>query len=252
MTRNVLITGAGQRIGKSIATAFAGAGWNIALHYGQSKKEAGELKNSLEKTGNSITCLQADLKDATEVARLIPRAVEAIGPLTCLVNNAAHFEFDSLEEISAESFDRHLHINLLAPTLLIQAFARQLPAGGQGNIINIADQRVFNLRPEYLSYTLSKTGLWTLTQTSAMALAPRIRVNAIGPGPTLANTRQTEAQFKQQQQSVPLGYGPSSEEIAKAVLFLVESRSMTGEFIALDGGQHLPITGTEKGEEIHE
>jgi len=202
--------------------------------------------------GVFVACLQADLGDPEQVVRLIPEANKTFDFLSCLVNNAAHFELDAIEDVTADSFNRHLQTNLLAPTLLSQAFAGQVPEDVQGNIINIADQRVFNLRPEYLSYTLSKTGLWTLTQTTAMALAPRIRVNAIGPGPTLANTRQTAAQFKQQQQSVPLGYGPTPEEIAKTALFIIDSPSMTGEFIALDGGQHLPISGLGTGEEIYE
>ncbi len=252
MQKNVLITGAGQRIGKSIALGFAEAGWNVALHFGRSKAKADAVSAELADLGVSSVCLQADLKDPQQTQGLVPNAVSALGPLHCLVNNAAHFERDDISDVTADSFNQHLHTNLLAPALLSQAFANQLPHETQGNIINIADQRVFNLRPEYLSYTLSKSGLWTLTQTMAMALAPRIRVNAIGPGPTLANTRQTAAQFKQQQRSVPLGYGPAPEEITKAALFILDAPSMTGEFIALDGGQHLPITGTGAGEEIYD
>lgn len=248
MMKNVLITGASRRIGRAIATAFARNGWNIGLHYRTSVKEADALKEELNSLGVSVVLLQADLENPAEVEDMIPKATETLGPLLCLVNNAALFEQDTIEDASAESFTRHINTNLLAPLLLSQGFAHQLPKAVQGNIVNIIDQRVFNLTPEFLSYTLSKAGLWTLTQTTAMALAPQIRVNAIGPGPTLANTRQTAAQFKQQQLSVPLRYGPTAEEIAQAVQFILAAKSMTGEFIALDGGQHLPISqGGAKG-----
>lgn len=248
--RNILITGAAQRIGRVLALSFAEAGWSVALHYGTAEADARSLAGELVKFGVEAALLQADLRDANAVKGLIPAANEALGPLQCLINNAAFFEWDDLDAASADSFAAHMNTNLLAPLLLSQGFARQLPDNIQGNIINIADQRVFNLRPEFLSYTLSKSGLWTLTQTMAMELAPNIRVNAIGPGPTLANTRQSAAQFKQQQQSVPLGYGPTPEEIARATHFILEASSMTGEFMALDGGQHLHSVG--KGEDVHE
>lgn len=252
MPNNVLITGASRRIGRAIAKAFADDGWGIALHYHQSATEAETLKEEISAAGASVVLVKADLADATDVAKIIPSAVKALGPLHCLVNNAAVFEKDTIADATAESFHTHLNTNLLAPMLLTQSFAQQLPQNVQGNIVNIADQRVFNLRPEFMSYTLSKTGLWTLTQTTAMALAPHIRVNAIGPGPTLANTRQTAAQFKQQQESVPLGYGPTPEEIALAVKFILAAKSMTGEFVSLDGGQHLPIYQSEAKEGVYE
>lgn len=252
MPNNVLITGASRRIGRAIAKAFANDGWGIALHYNQSVSDAETLKGELSAAGANVVLVKADLADAKDVAKIIPAAVEALGSLHCLVNNAAVFENDTIVNASAESFHAHLNTNLLAPMLLTQNFAQQLPQNVQGNIVNIADQRVFNLRPEFMSYTLSKTGLWTLTQTTAMALAPHIRVNAIGPGPTLANTRQTAAQFKQQQESVPLGYGPTPEEIALAVQFILAAKSMTGEFVSLDGGQHLPIYHSEAKEGVHE
>lgn len=252
MPNNVLITGAGQRIGRAIAKAFANNGWGIALHYHQSTSEAEALKDDLTAAGVPVALIQADLSDSEDVTKIIQAATDALGPLNCLVNNAAVFEKDTIADVTTESFHKHLDTNLLAPMLLTQGFARQVPKGMQGNIINIADQRVFNLRPEFMSYTLSKTGLWTLTQTTAMALAPHIRVNAIGPGPTLANTRQTAAQFKQQQKSVPLGYGPTPEEIADAVQFILTAKSMTGEFVSLDGGQHLPTYQSEAKEGVHE
>ncbi|USG62383.1 SDR family oxidoreductase [Sneathiella marina] len=240
MSKSVLITGASQRIGRSIALSFAKTGWNIALHFNTSRDAAEKTKAELEALGACVALFKADLSEPAAVLELIPKASAEIGPLLCLVNNAARFEMDNIFDFTASSFDAHLKSNLMAPALLSQSFFNQLPDSLQGNIVNIIDQRVFNLRPEFLSYTLSKAGLWTLTQTMAMSMAPKIRVNAIGPGPTLANTRQSTAQFKQQQASVPLGYGPLPEEIARAVHFILESPSMTGEFIALDGGQHLP------------
>ncbi|PHQ71817.1 MAG: short chain dehydrogenase [Sneathiella sp.] len=248
--KNILITGAARRIGRTLALCFAKAGWNIALHYGTSHDDAASLADEIAALGVKTALVPADLMDAEAVQKIVPAAVAALGPLHCLINNAAFFEWDDIHTVTADSFSAHLNVNLQAPLLLSQSFARQVPKGTQGNIINIVDQRVFNLGPEFLSYTLSKSGLWTLTQTLAMALAPAVRVNAIGPGPTLANTRQTAAQFRQQQQSVPLGYGPTADEIASAALFILQARSMTGEFIALDGGQHLPIIG--KGEDVHE
>jgi NAD(P)-dependent dehydrogenase (short-subunit alcohol dehydrogenase family) len=240
MTKNVLITGASQRIGRAIALSFAMKGWDIALHFNSSQAEACDTAAELRAKDVRAVLIKTNLENPSEVSKLLPNAVAELGPITCLINNAARFDVDDIFDLTASSFDAHIKPNLLAPALLTQAFAEQLPGVVQGNIVNIVDQRVFNLRPDFLSYTLSKVGLWALTQTTAMALAPKIRVNAIGPGPTLANTRQSAAQFKQQQQSVPLGYGPSPEEIARAVHFILDSPSMTGEFISLDGGQHLP------------
>lgn len=240
MSKSVLITGASQRIGRAIASSFAIAGWNIALHFNTSQDAAEQTSAELQALGAKVALLKADLSNSVSVSNLISKASAELGPLLCLVNNAARFEMDNIFDLTADSFEAHLKSNLLAPALLSQYFFKQMPDSLQGNIVNIIDQRVFNLRPEFLSYTLSKAGLWTLTQTTAMSMAPKVRVNAIGPGPTLANTRQSAAQFKQQQQSVPLGYGPSAEEIARAVHFILESSSMTGGFIALDGGQHLP------------
>ena len=252
MSKNALITGAGRRIGRAIACALAEKGWGVALHYRHSADAAQTLHGEITARGGRAAVIQADLAEIADVQRLVAEARDALGPLHCLVNNASLFENDTLHDVTAESFHTHLDTNLLAPLLLTRDFARQLPPGEQGNVINIADQRVFNLRPDFLSYTLSKTGLWTLTQTAAMALAPQVRVNAIGPGPTLANSRQSADDFRAEQASVPLGYGPSPEEIALGVLFILDARSMTGEFIALDGGQHLPTSGQMNAETSHE
>ncbi|MEH6401854.1 MAG: SDR family oxidoreductase [Sneathiella sp.] len=242
MIKNALITGAGKRIGRAIAIRLAKSGWNVALHYNSSRDEVEKLSSELLDQGCKSVLVQADLRDTENLERVIEEAKEALGPLTCLINNAAIFEPDRIDSVSGSSLQNHMSTNLFAPTLLSKAFVEQFDekAAEQGNIVNIVDQRVMSLRPDFLSYTLSKAALWTLTQTLAMELAPRIRVNAIGPGPTLANTRQTEAQFRQQCSGLPLGYGATEAEIADGVAFLLSAKSITGEFIAMDGGNHLP------------
>jgi NAD(P)-dependent dehydrogenase (short-subunit alcohol dehydrogenase family) len=169
----------------------------------------------------------------------VPRAVAALGPLGCLVNNASSFENDAVATATRASWDEHIEVNLRAPLVLMQGFAAQLPEAASGAIINMLDQRVWSLTPYFVSYTVSKAGLWTLTQTMALALAPRIRVNGIGPGPTLPSPRQSEEQFARQCAAVPLRRGTSPEEIAAAVRFILAAPAMTGQMIALDGGQHL-------------
>jgi NAD(P)-dependent dehydrogenase (short-subunit alcohol dehydrogenase family) len=183
--------------------------------------------------------LHADLGREAEVQNLVPAAIEALGPLGCLINNASQFENDGIETADRKSWDAHMEANLRAPFVLAQAFARQLPADAEGVILNMLDQRVWNLTPFFMTYTVSKAGLWTLTQTLALALAPRIRVNAIGPGPALPNVRQTAEQFARQCASMPLQRGTSPDEIVDALRFILRARAMTGQMIALDGGQHL-------------
>jgi NAD(P)-dependent dehydrogenase (short-subunit alcohol dehydrogenase family) len=234
-----LVTGGGKRVGRAIALALARAGWNVAVHYGRSAEEAEATAAQARLAGVQAAALQADLEDAAAAQALVPRAAEAVGPLSCLVNNASIFEMDKIDSVTVASWDRHLDVNLRAPLLLSQAFAAQLPGDAEGNIVNLLDQRVWRLTPYFLSYTVSKTGLWTLTRTLAMALAPGIRVNGIGPGPTLQSTRQTPEQFARQQALTPLGRGAAPEEIAEAVLFILRARAMTGQMLALDGGQHL-------------
>jgi len=193
----------------------------------------------IRNSGGTAVTLQADLGREDEVATLVPRAVAALGPLGCLVNNASTFDYDSIESATRASWDHHMEANLRAPFVLIQGFASQLPAAAEGAVVNLIDQRVWNLTPHFTTYTISKAGLWTLTQTLAMALAPRIRVNAIGPGPTLPSLHQDDAQFARQCAEVPLKRGTSPEEIAETVAFILSARAMTGQMIALDGGQHL-------------
>jgi len=234
-----LITGAAKRIGRAVALALAEDGYDVAVHYGASQAEAEAVAAAIAAKGRRAVALAADLADEAATRKLIAAAAQSLGPVTCLVNNASLFERDEALTVTRESWDAHLETNLRAPFVLMQAFARALPAGMSGNIVNILDERVWNLTPHFVSYTLSKAGLWTLTQVMAMALAPRIRVNGIGPGPTLPSPRQSAEQFARQQASVPLQHGATPEEIAGAVRFILASGAMTGQMIALDGGQHL-------------
>ena len=242
-----LVTGAAHRIGRAIAVDLAEAGWAVAVHYKDSKDAAEALVGEIENTGQRSQAVRADLAEPAEATGLIPRVSEAIGPVSCLINNASLFEKDTLENATARSWDAHLDLNLRAPMLLIQSFAAGLPEGIEGNVINLVDQRVWNLTPHFLSYTVSKAGLWTLTQTAALALAPRIRVNGIGPGPTLPSSRQSDADFGGQVVALPLGRGPELEEICATVRFILAAKSMTGQMIALDGGQHLSWAPSGEG-----
>ncbi len=237
--RTVLITGAGRRIGRALAEDLGARGWVVVVHYNGSSTDAETVAHAIHASGGRAVTLRADLADAAEVATLVPHAVREAGPLGCLINNASIFERDDVHTATLESWERHQAVNLHAPFFLSQAFAKQLPHTAQGVIVNLIDERVWQLTPAFMSYTVSKTGLWTLTQTMAMALAPRIRVNAIGPGPTLPNPYQDQAQFDQQQARMPLGRGTTPEEICSAVRFILEAPAMTGQMIALDGGQHL-------------
>lgn len=237
--RAALVTGAARRIGRAIALDLARAGWAVAIHCNSSKDDAEATAREARDSGATAVVLQADLARETEVAALVPRAVEALGPLGCLVNNASVFEMDTAASASEESWHRHMEPNLRAPLVLSQAFAKALPQDAGGVIVNMLDERVWNLTPYFLSYTVTKTGLWTLTRTLAMALAPRIRVNGIGPGPTLPSPRQSDAQFARQCAMMPLGRGTTPEEICAALRFILAAPAMTGQMIALDGGQHL-------------
>ncbi len=237
--RNALVTGGARRIGRTIALTLAAHGWDVAVHYGGSRDDAEALVAEITQHERRAVALTADLTREAEVAGLVPRAIEAIGPLTLLVNNASAFERDDAMTVTRASWDRHIETNLRAPFVLMQDFARQLPVDADGSVVNILDERVWNLTPYFVSYTVSKAGLWTLTQTMALALAPRIRVNGIGPGPTLPSPRQSDEQFRRQVDVLPLRRGTTPDEIARAVMFILESPAMTGQMIALDGGQHL-------------
>jgi NAD(P)-dependent dehydrogenase (short-subunit alcohol dehydrogenase family) len=235
----VLITGAARRIGRAIALDMAAHGWAVAIHYRNSRAEAQALRAEIETAGGAAALFEADLADSKALGRLVANCVETLGAPQCLINNASEFQLDSVQSTDEATWDTHLDINLKAPVFLAQAMAQHLPADASGNIINIIDQRVWKLTPEFFSYTISKAGLWTATRTLAQGLAPRIRVNAIGPGPVLRSVHQTDEDFAAEQKSTLLHTGPSPEEIAAAVRFILSSPSMTGQMIALDGGQHL-------------
>ncbi len=237
--KTVLITGAAKRIGRAIALDMAASGWSVAIHYRHSQAEAEALTEHIKKSGGKACALAADLADCTALGDLVSRCTRELGAPRCLINNASEFLLDSVHTLDQVTWDTHLDINLKAPVFLAQAMARNLPDGVDGNIINIIDQRVWKLTPDFFSYTISKAGLWTATRTLAQGLAPRIRVNAIGPGPVLKSVHQTDADFAAEQGSTLLHTGPSPEEIAAAVRFILATPSMTGQMIALDGGQHL-------------
>jgi NAD(P)-dependent dehydrogenase (short-subunit alcohol dehydrogenase family) len=237
--RAALVTGGGRRLGRAIALALATSGFDIAVHCNASRSEAEATCGDIKQLGRRATVLQADLAVEAETGTLIPRATAALGPLGVLVNNASTFERDEWHDATRESWDRHIEPNLRAPFVLTQGFARALPATAEGAVINMIDERVWSLTPHFVSYTVSKVGLWGLTRSLALALAPRIRVNGIGPGPALPNSRQTQAQFERQAASVPLRRGPDLDEVGRAALMILSLGSMTGQMIALDGGQHL-------------
>ena len=233
------MTGGSQRLGRAITLALAGQGFDVAIHYNSSREEAEETSALVRGLGRQAVLLQADLADEAQVERLVPKATDALGAIGVLVNNASRFDRDEWHDTTRESWDGHIEANLRAPFVLTQAFGRALPSSAEGVIINMIDQRVWSLTPHFVSYTISKAGLWALTQTMALALAPRIRVNAIGPGPALPSPRQSEAAFAQQSASVPLGHGTSPEEVARAAIMILGLPAMTGQMIALDGGQHM-------------
>jgi NAD(P)-dependent dehydrogenase (short-subunit alcohol dehydrogenase family) len=234
-----LVTGAARRIGRALALELAEAGYSVAVHHHSSHAAAEALVAEIAQTGGKALALAADLSDETAVRKLLPDAAAVLGPIGVLVNNASIFENDTVATATRESWDAHLAINLRAPFVLIQDFAAQLPGDSNGVVINLLDERVWNLTPYFVSYTVSKTGLWTLTRTMALALAPRIRVNAIGPGPTLPNLRQTPAQFLDRCRNMPLRRGTSPREVAAAMRFILEAPALTGQMLALDGGEHL-------------
>jgi NAD(P)-dependent dehydrogenase (short-subunit alcohol dehydrogenase family) len=237
--RVALVTGAAQRIGRAIALALGRAGFDVAVHCHTSCDAAVATCEAIQRLGRRASLLRADLAKETETQSLLPQAAAALGPIGVLVNNASPFDRDEWHDATRASWDAHIEPGLRAPFVLMQHFARALPADAEGVVINMLDQRVWSITPHFVSYTVAKAGLWALTRSMALALAPRIRVNGIGPGPALPNTRQTQEQFTRQSESVPLRRGTSPEEIARAVLAILALPAMTGQMLALDGGQHL-------------
>ena len=239
MKNTVLITGGSQRIGAVISERIAQEGCNVIIHYNKSKKKAFDLKKKISSYKINSHCVKADLSNELELKKLFINVKREMGYINCLINNASTFELDNIENIKKKDWDYHLNTNVWAPIFLIQQFIKNLPKKKDGNIINILDQRVINLTPFFTTYTLTKSMLWTLTQTLAMSLAPQIRVNAIGPGPTIKSKRQTNIQFKRQYKSVPLKKSVNPSEIANTVLYILKSKSLTGQLINIDSGQHL-------------
>jgi NAD(P)-dependent dehydrogenase (short-subunit alcohol dehydrogenase family) len=239
MNKTILVTGGAKRLGRAIVLDLARHGWNVALHYNTSEKEARATCADAQTQGARVALLTADLGRESESATLVERAAAELGPLTALINSASIFENDDWYSVSRESWDRHMETNLRAPFVLSQAFARQIPRDGLGAIVNVIDQRVLKPTPQFLSYSLSKAGLKWLTTTLAQALAPRVRVNAVGPGPTIINARQSQADFARQREATVLGRGAEPQDVCDAVRYLLDATAVTGQMIAVDGGQHL-------------
>ena len=237
--KTALVTGGARRIGKAIVDDLAAHGFAVAIHANTSLDEAEAMAERIRRQGGTAVALAADLSATAATERLIAEATDALGPLGLLVNNASLFKPDSLDALDPDLWDRHFNVHVRAPSILVRDFARQLPAANSGLVVNIVDQRVWNPTPRYYSYTLSKAALWMATRTMAQALAPSIRVNAIGPGPSLPNERQDPRDFQQQVEGLILKTGPRLDEFGRTVRYLFESPSITGQMIALDGGQHL-------------
>jgi NAD(P)-dependent dehydrogenase (short-subunit alcohol dehydrogenase family) len=245
-----LVTGAALRLGRAIALDLATLGWRIGVHYQTSSTEAESLVEEIERLGSKALALPADLTSEAQLRGLVQSCAEELGPPTCLINNAARFEWDSIDTLDWAGWQAELDVNLRAPIFLIQEFARTLPEDGSGCVINMIDQRVWRLTPEFFSYTIAKSALWTATRTLAQALAPRIRVNAIGPGPVLPSLRQSQEDFERECRAAPLGRAATVEEVCRAVRFLLDSPSVTGQMIALDSGQHLAWDGAPGAENL--
>ena len=234
----IIITGGSTRIGAAIAKKLSGPEKEIVIHYYSSKLKAEKLKKELSKSNTKVYLIKGDLSKDSDIKKIIKFAISKLKYFDCLINNASLFQNDKLENFTTDSWGRHLRTNLRAPALLSKEFAKNIK-GKNNNIINIIDQRVFKLTPFFFSYTISKTGLYTLTKTSAMSLAPNIRVNGIAPGPTLKNKRQSEKHFKKQYMATPLKRQVDVEQICNAVDFFIKNKSITGQVLAVDSGQSL-------------
>ncbi len=244
-----LVTGAGARLGQAMAFLLARRGYDVAVHYAGSESGARDTVNQIVAMGRRATALQADLLNEDETTKLIGRAITELGgPLTCLINNASIFEYDNMQTATRNSWDRHMESNLRAPFVLTQHFAEQVPDPelddmgepvAKGLVINMLDQRVHKLTPEFTSYTIAKMGLWAMTRTAAQSLAPRVRVNGIGPGPTLKGHNQSQNHFDRQRAATVLKRGSNPDDIVAALAYFLDARAVTGQMLAVDGGQHL-------------
>ncbi len=247
--KRALVTGAGKRLGRAMALELARQGHDVAVHYATSADAAEEVAREIRAMGRQAVTLHADLLDEAQVTSLVARAAEGLlGPLTTLINNASIFDYDTLESATRQGWDRHIESNLRAPFVLTQAMARDVPPPltdengeplAQGLVINMVDQRVRKLTPEFMTYTIAKMGLWAFTQTAARALAPRVRVNAIGPGPTLQGHRQSDAHFDRQRKATVMGRGVNTDDITHALCYFLNAPGVTGQLLCVDGGQHL-------------
>jgi len=255
MEKRALVTGAGIRLGRAMALYLASRGYDVAVHYASSKSDALSVVSEIEAMGRRSVALQADLLDEDAAQALVGEAAEKLGgSLTCLVNNASIFEYDTLATATRDSWDRHIGSNLRAPFVLTQNFAAQAAKAttdknnepiAKALVVNMLDQRVRKLTPEFMSYTIAKMGLWAFTQTAAQALAPDIRVNAIGPGPTLRGVRQSEQHFSKQRANVPLSRGAHPEDVTAALGYFLDAPAVTGQLLCVDGGQSLAWKTTD-------
>lgn len=234
-----LVTGAGKRLGRSIALALAGQGWDIAVHYRHSETEAQSTVADIIALGRRACAFQADLAHEEQARALVPRCIQALGGLQCVVNSASLFELDTADNFRLANLDQHMHANLAAPILLAQALHAATPADAQAVVINLLDQKLFNMNPDFFSYTLSKAGLQAATTMLAQALAPRLRVVGLAPGITLVSGEQSEEDFAKAHTMTPLGYSSRADDIAQAVCYLAGARAITGTTLIVDGGQHL-------------
>jgi len=244
-----LVTGGARRLGRAMALFLAGRGMDVVVHYVGAADEAEKTATEIRAMGVRATTVYADLLIEADQEGLISRASDLIGkPLNVLINNASVFEYDTLETATRESWDRHMESNLRAPFVLTQEFSRQVPPVvldanneplAQGCVVNMIDQRVRKLTPEFMSYTIAKMGLWALTQTAARALAPTVRVNAIGPGPTMQGARQSAKHFERQRRATVLGRGSNPDDIVGALGYILDAPALTGQLLCIDGGQHL-------------
>lgn len=239
MAKNVLITGAAKRIGRAIALDLAKRGWNVVAHYNKSQADAESLKSEIEKNGQKCYLVQADLSDSTAAKQVVKDAVKGAGELSCLINNASSFKRDEFDDFDEESWDFQMKTNLLAPLMLAQEFSKQVSADNFGNIVNMLDYSVLSQPDKFFSYSVSKSAMWFCTQNLAKRLAPNIRVNAIGPGHSLPNYKETEESFLTACEKTPIGKPSKPQEICNAIAFILSSETMTGQIIALDAGKHL-------------
>jgi len=234
-----LVTGAAKRLGRVIALELARAGWDIAVHYGASRNEAEQTVDAIRALGRRAEAVQCELADEAAVRELLPQAHNLLGHVGCIVNNASLFDYDAAADFSQASLDRHMHINLAAPILLARALHDATPEGEQAVVINLLDQKLYNLNPDFLSYTLSKAALESATTMLAQALAPRVRLVGVAPGLTMISHLQTEEEFSATHALSPLGASSRPDEVAQAVVFAAQNRALTGTTLLVDGGQHL-------------